>query len=51
MDKEIQICAECGEEIRQLKAGDDSLNYCGSCQQIEPTTKWVSIEEYEAGLQ
>lgn len=42
----VRVCTDCREEVRQV--GEDYLNYCESCQQIEGSTETITMEEYEA---
>lgn len=44
MVKSILICAECFEDVQHVQFGDDGVNYCESCHQIEPCTIEESIE-------
>lgn len=41
----VRVCAYCLEEVQSV--GEDHLNYCENCQQIEGPTKEVTVEEYE----
>ncbi len=43
----VRVCSACNEEIRCLSAGDESLDWCESCQQLEPDTHEVTMEQYE----
>lgn len=43
----VHVCAECSEEIEVRSAGDESLDWCESCQQLEPRTETITVEEYE----
>jgi hypothetical protein len=44
----IRVCAHCCGEIRVMRTGDDWLDYCEGCQQVEGDTKEITVEEYEA---
>jgi hypothetical protein len=42
----ITVCAHCNEEIRLV--GEDSLDWCESCQSLEGDTRTITMEEFEA---
>ena len=44
---EIKVCDYCNEEIQVISAGDELLDYCESCQQLEPDYHYVTQEYYE----
>lgn len=44
--EEITVCAHCYEEIQRV--GEDSLNWCEGCQQVEGETKTMTIQEFES---
>lgn len=41
----ITVCAHCNEEIQRV--GQDYLDWCEGCQQIEGDTIEMTIEEFE----
>lgn len=41
----MTVCAHCYEEI--VRVGEDYLDYCESCNQIEGDTLEITTEEYE----
>ena len=43
----VTVCAECSEETREIYSGDEGLTYCENCQQLEPETKELSLDEYD----
>lgn len=43
----VCVCSECSEEIDVKRAGDESLNWCENCQQLEPRTETITAEEQE----
>jgi hypothetical protein len=44
----VRVCAHCYEEIKVLNAGDEWLDYCEDCHQVEGKTLEITMEEYEA---
>jgi len=44
----ITVCSACKNEVRGIWAGDEGVTICDECQQIEPETEIITIEEYEA---
>jgi formamidopyrimidine-DNA glycosylase len=44
----MRVCSECSEEIQAVSAGDESWDWCESCQQVEGDTETITLEEYEA---
>lgn len=42
----ITVCAHCNEEIQRV--GEDCLDWCEACQQIEGDTIEMTMEEFEA---
>ena len=49
-DEEIRVCDWCNEEIHTIHAGDESLDWCESCQQLEPSYHCVTQEQYEESI-
>ncbi len=41
----ILVCSHCSEEIKGV--GEDCLDWCEGCQQIEGDTEEITTEEYE----
>lgn len=44
----VRVCSDCGEEIQGKSAGDESWDWCESCQQVEGPTHEITMEEFEA---
>ena len=44
----ITVCADCGEQVSGISAGDEGWTYCEGCQQVEGRTLEITMEEYEA---
>ena len=44
--EEIDVCKHCSEEISRV--GEDYLNWCEGCQQLEGDTETITLKEYEA---
>jgi hypothetical protein len=42
----ITVCADCYEPIQRV--GEDYLDYCEGCQQVEGDTLEITTEEWEA---
>jgi hypothetical protein len=38
---EIRVCKDCLEEIKVIKAGDESWDYCEGCHQFEGDTVYI----------
>jgi hypothetical protein len=45
----MRLCIHCDEEIQTIPAGEDEiLDWCESCQWIEPDYRTVDDEDWEA---
>lgn len=44
----VTVCADCGEQVSGISAGDEGWTYCEGCNQVEGRTVEITTEEYEA---
>jgi hypothetical protein len=44
-DSTILVCADCGEDIETISAGDEGWNFCPGCRNVEGPTKTMYIDD------